>query len=110
MLLLALYAIWSWLDPRFLLSLAANVLGTVLCIAGLLRHARAPGSALVLAGLALSIAAAIAQQQGFAIDPVRFDHNATYHVGLLPALWLIAVGLLRLSGVRAAQPLHQAMP
>ncbi len=109
-LLLAIYAVLSWLDPRFLLSLLATMLGTLLCVGGLLRHARAPGSRLVLAGLALSIVAAVAQQRGVAIDPARFDHNATYHLGLLPALCLIYLGLLRLSGIRMVPAPHQAMP
>jgi hypothetical protein len=64
---------------------------------------------LVLGGLAVSIVAAIAQQRGVALDPQRFDHNATYHVLLLPSLWLIYAGLRRLSS-RAAPLLHQAMP
>lgn len=107
---LAIYAVLCWQDPRFLLSLLATVLGTLLCIGGLLRHARAPGFALVLAGLAISILAAIAQQRGVAIDPARFDHNATYHLGLLPALGLIYLGLLHLSGTRTVPAPHQAMP
>lgn len=106
---LAIYAALSWFDPRFLISLIATVLGTLLCVAGLLRNARAPGSMLVLGGLGVSIVAAIAQQRGVALDPQRFDHNATYHVLLLPALWLIYTGLRRLS-TRVAPALHQAMP
>lgn len=109
-LLLGVYAVWSWLDPRFLLSLLATVLGTLLCVAGLLRHARTPGSALVLAGLAVSTVAAIAQQRGVALDPVRFDHNATYHLALLPALLLIYLGLLRLSEIRSVPTTHHAIP
>ena len=108
--LLAVYAVLSWLEPRFLLSLLATVVGTLLCVGGLLRHARAPGSALVLAGLAISIVAAIAQQRGVALDPAHFDRNATYHLGLLPALCLIYLGLLRLSGMRTVPAPHQAMP
>jgi hypothetical protein len=107
--LLVIYAVLSWFDPRFLISLIATALGTLLCVAGLLSKARAPGSMLVLGGLAVSIVAAIAQQRGVALDPQRFDHNATYHVLLLPSLWLIYAGLRRLSS-RAAPLLHQAMP
>ncbi len=98
--LLAAYAVLSWQDPRFLLSLIATVAGTLLCIAGLLRRVHSPGSLLVLGGLGISVVAAIAQQRGVAIDPARFDHNATYHLILLPALGLIYVGLRRLSGER----------
>jgi hypothetical protein len=107
--LIGVYALLSWFDPRFLISLLATVVGTLLCIAGLIRNARAPGSMLVLGGLALSIVAAIAQQRGVALNPQRFDHNATYHVLLLPALWLIYAGLRRLSG-RTAPAIHQAIP
>jgi hypothetical protein len=108
--LLAVYAILSWFDPRFLISLIATVVGTLLCVAGLLRNARTPGSMLVVGGLAVSFIAAIAQQRGVALDPQRFDHNATYHLLLLPALWLIFAGLRRLSAQLPASTPHQAMP
>ena len=110
-MLLVVYAVLSWIDPRFLISLLATVAGTVLCIVGLLRNARVAGSMLVLAGLGVSVIAAIAQQRGVALDPARFDHNATYHLLLLPALWLIYTGLRRLSGERSSTSApHQAMP
>jgi hypothetical protein len=35
-----------------------------------------------------------------AIDRVHFDHNATYHVLLLPALALFYVGFVRLAQQR----------
>jgi hypothetical protein len=99
--LLLAYAVWSWRDPRFLISLAATITGTALCVAGLLRRVRWQGSSLVLGGLGISVIAAIAQQRGVAIDPARFDHNATYHLMLLPALWLIYAGLRRLSASKS---------
>jgi len=108
--LLAVYAVLSWQDPRFLLSLIATVVGTVLCVAGLLRRVRSPGSLLVLGGLGISIVAAIAQQRGVAIDAARFDHNATYHLMLLPALAFIYAGLLRLSAKQAVPQRYHAMP
>ncbi len=108
--LLVAYAVLSWQDPRFLLSLVATVAGTLLCIAGLLRRLHSPGSLLVLGGLGTSVIAAIAQQRGMAIDPARFDHNATYHLLLLPALGLMYAGLRRLSVEQAAVQRYQAMP
>lgn len=109
--LLAVYAVLSWIDPRFLISLLGTVAGTLLCIAGLLRNARVAGSMLVLGGLGVSVIAAIAQQRGVALDPARFDHNATYHLLLLPALWLIYTGLRRLSAERSSTSApHQAIP
>ena len=105
-----MYAVLSWQDPRFLLSLIATVIGTVLCVAGLLRRVRSPGSLLVLGGLGISVVAAIAQQRGVAIDPAQFDHNATYHLMLLPALGFIYAGLRRLSAQQAVPQRYQAMP
>ena len=96
--LLGIYALLAWRDPRFLVSLVATVVGTVLCIAGLIRRLREPdnrGAILALAGLGLSIAAAVAQQRGVAVHAVHFDHNATYHLFLLPALGLLAAGLTK---------------
>jgi hypothetical protein len=98
-LLLALYVVLAWRDARFLLSLVASVAGILLCAAGLLRHWRTPagGAArLALAGLAVSVLAAIAQQQQIALHRAYFDHNATYHVLLLPALALLYCGFLSL--------------
>jgi hypothetical protein len=100
------YAIQSWRDPRFLVSLTASVAGTLLCVAGLLRRLREPGNQgarLALAGLGVSVLAAIAQQRGVALDRVHFDHNATYHVLLLPALALLYTGFRRLAHARAEE-------
>ena len=103
--LLAIYAVLAWRDPRFLLSLIASVAGTMICAAGLLRQLRgaeARGARLALAGLGISVLAAIAQQQHVAIHRVHFDHNATYHLLLLPALALLYTGFQRLAQARAA--------
>ena len=89
----------------FLVSLVASVAGLAVCAAGLvarLRDAGRRGAILALAGLGLSVIAAIAQQWRVAIHPVHFDHNATYHVLLLPALALLFGGFLHLGQVRAA--------
>ena len=98
--LLAIYALLAWHDARFLLSLIASVAGILLCAIGLVRHLRlpgGPGARLALAGLAISVLAAIAQQQRVALHRTYFDHNATYHVLLLPALALLHAGFLRLT-------------
>jgi hypothetical protein len=104
-MLLAVYAILAWRDPRFLVSLIASVAGIAVCAAGFvsrLRDAGRRGAVLGLAGLGLSVVAALAQQRRVAIDPVHFDHNATYHVLLLPALALLFSGFLHLAHARAA--------
>lgn len=101
--LLVSYAVWTWRDPRFLLSLVASAAGTAVCIAGLIHRLRGPdnsGARPALAGFGLSMLAAIAQQQGVALHPVHFDHNATYHLALLPALGLVYAGFQRMSSVR----------
>ena len=98
--LLGIYAALAWRDPRFLLSLIATVAGTALCVAGLIRRLHQPdnrGAKLALAGLALATLAAAAQQQGAALHPVHFDHNATYHLTLLPALGLVYAGFRHLA-------------
>ena len=77
---------------------------------GLLRRVRSPGSLLVFGRLGISVIAQRREQRGVAIDPVRFDHNATYHIMLLPALGLIYLGLRRLSAALAASGSYQAMP
>lgn len=102
-LLLAIYAILAWRDPRFLVSLTASVAGTALCAAGFVRRLREAdrrGAILGLVGLGLAAVAGLAQQQQVAIDRVRFDHNATYHVLLLPALALLYLGFVRLAQQR----------
>jgi hypothetical protein len=108
--LLALYAVLAWRDARFLLSLVASVVGILLCAAGLLRHLKAPGAGarLALAGLGVTVLAAIAQQQQVAFDRTHFDHNATYHVLLLPALALLYCGFLRLRRTPAVPVSHQS--
>jgi hypothetical protein len=47
--------------------------------------------------------AAFAQQQHVAIDHAQFDHNATYHMLLLPALALLYSGFVRLAEQRALE-------
>lgn len=96
---LAAFGAYTWNDPRFLLALLATAAGTLVCLTGLLRAARRrpPGAPawLAIAALAISVGAALAQQAGLAVHPVHFDHNATYHVLLLPALGMFYAGLRR---------------
>jgi hypothetical protein len=56
---------------------------------------RSPGWALVAAGFALSIAAAVLQQAKVAVHPTYFNHNAVYHVVQGAALVLLYQGFQR---------------
>jgi hypothetical protein len=96
--LLALYAIVAWRDPRFLVALLASALGIVACVAGCVAGWRrgTRGAWLLLAGIGVALVAAVGQQLGVAIHPVRFDHNATYHVGLAAALVLMYAACRRM--------------
>lgn len=97
------FAAVVWFDPRFRLGLFATAIGGVVLAAGLIRQAiRHPGhgAGMTAAGIAISVIAGILQQRGIAVHPVHFDHNATYHVILLPALWLLHAGTLRIASTR----------
>jgi hypothetical protein len=96
----ALFAIVVWFDPRFRLGLMATGLGGLVFAAGLIRHARlhpGRGAGLAALGIGISVVAGILQQRGVAVHPVHFDHNATYHVILIPALLLLHAGTLRMA-------------
>jgi len=96
----ALFAVVVWFDPRFRLGLMATAVGGLVFATGLIRHARRfPGSGAGLAalGIGISVVAGILQQRGVAVYPVHFDHNATYHVILIPALLLLHAGTLRMA-------------
>lgn len=90
-----LLAVYAWFDSRFFVSVIATAFGSLLCLAGLAKR-WAPGvrqaPLVAAAGVALSLAAGVLQQRGLAVDPVHFDHNATYHVILIPALALFYAG------------------
>jgi hypothetical protein len=93
------FGVYIWDDMRFLPSLMATATGTLVCLAGLanrVRHRDGADAWMAMAALALSVVAALVQQVGLAIHPVHFDHNATYHVLLLPALGLFYAGLRRI--------------
>jgi len=98
--LVAAFAAYVYWDRRFLVGVIASSIATLLCVAGLARHALhrpRTGAGLAIGGLALSVTGAILQQSGVAIQPVHFDHNATYHLWLLAALWPFHVGNLRIA-------------
>jgi hypothetical protein len=93
------FGVYLWDDMRFLPGLVATAAGTLVCLAGLANRVRRGGGTgawMAMAALALSVVAALVQQVGLAIHPVHFDHNATYHVLLLPALGLFYAGLRRI--------------
>lgn len=94
------FAVMVWFDPRFRLGLMATAVGGLVFAAGLIAHARrhpGRGAGLAALGIGISIVAGILQQRGVAVHPVHFDHNATYHVILIPALLLVHAGALRMS-------------
>ena len=86
-------------DDRFLVSIVATTAGMAACITGLARSLRRDrtGAAMGIAGLLLAVLAAVGQQAHVALDPPRIDHNATYHLLLVPAMLLLFAGLRRLT-------------
>lgn len=99
----AVLAVWLWFDPRFRVGLRATAIGGLVLVAGLIHHARrrpGTGAGLVTAGLGLSVVAGLLQQRGVGLHPVHFDHNATYHVIMIPALLLIHAGALAITASR----------
>lgn len=68
-----------------------------LLLAVLVAHRRRPdpGFRLAAAGLVLSFVAAVLQQLGVGVHPVRLDHNALYHLLQAGALLLLYVGTTR---------------
>lgn len=95
----AAFAIYVWFDTRFLAALVVNAFATLVCIFGMLyrlRRGQTMASSMVWCALTISILAGISQQYGVAIHPRYFDHNATYHVLLLPALGLFYAGICRI--------------
>lgn len=96
----AAVASYAWSDPRFLVSVVVTGAGSVMCLAGLASHGRkhaASGAGWAMLGLVLSIVASLLQQERVAVHPVHFDHNATYHVFLIPALALFYAGDRRIA-------------
>ncbi len=89
---LAVYWTWVWHDDRFIWAVADT--GSAFALVALLHLAgwRRPGSRWILAGVAVSIAAAAVQASG--IDLHRhFNHNDLYHLVQLGALLLYYRGV-----------------
>lgn len=94
------FATYVWFHPLFLAAIAVSVAGSVVCLAGLSRRilqGERVGPILAVAGLVISAAGAIFQQQGVSVHPVSFDNNATYHVFLIISLGFLYAGLRRIS-------------
>jgi predicted membrane channel-forming protein YqfA (hemolysin III family) len=101
------FAIVVWFDPRFRLGLMATGIGGLVFAAGVIRHARrypGRGAGLAALGIGISVVAGVLQQRGVAVHPVHFDHNATYHVIIIPALLLLHAGTLRMASTSTATP------
>jgi hypothetical protein len=101
------FAIVVWFDPRFRLGLMATGIGGLVFAAGVIRHARrypGRGAGLAALGIGISVVAGVLQQRGVAVHPVHFDHNATYHVILIPALLLLHAGTLRMASAPHSPP------
>jgi hypothetical protein len=56
-----------------------------------LRRGDRPGATWILAGLGVSVAAALVQRSGFALHP-HFNHNDLYHVVQMLGTWLLYRG------------------
>ena len=94
------FGAYAWSDSRFVVSVIVSGAGSALCLLGLVRHAltaRRSGALWAAAGLLISVAASVLQQRRLALHPVYFDHNATYHLFLIPALGLFYFGNLRIA-------------
>jgi hypothetical protein len=105
------YGVWVALHPRFVFAIAAYGVAALVLAAVHLRRwiaFRRPASAWMLAGVAVSVAAAAVQQSGWA--PHRhFNHNDLYHVIQAFAVWALYRGALleadqRQSITKADQP------
>jgi len=94
------FAAYAWHDSRFLVSVIITGAASVICMAGLVRHAitrERRGPLLAASALVISAIAGVLQQKQFAIDPPHFDHNATYHLWLFIALGLLYAGHKRVA-------------
>jgi hypothetical protein len=93
-------------SQRFWIAIAGYAPSVLfLGAAFLVRHRRRPDRSHLagLAGVALTIAAAVVQQLGIGIDPAWFNHNALYHLIQMVALALLFIAGRHLSGARAAR-------
>ena len=76
---------WLVLDYGLAIAAAATLHGVRL------RSGDRPGAAWILAGLGVSVAAALVQRSGFAPHP-HFNHNDLYHVVQMLGTWLLYRG------------------
>jgi hypothetical protein len=98
--LIVAFAVYARHDSRFLVSIIVAGLASIICAAGLVRHAvtrERRGPLLAGSALVLSAIAGVLQQMKFAIDPPHFDHNATYHLWLFISLGLLYAGHKRIA-------------
>lgn len=88
------YAAWVPARPFFAVAIVAyglSLVGVAVVEGNRWWRQRAPASAWLLAGVAVSVAAAVVQQSGWA--PHRsFNHNDLFHVIQAGALWLLYRG------------------
>jgi hypothetical protein len=83
----ALYPEFRWLvfDYGIAIAVAATLHGLRL------RRGDRPGAVWILAGLGVSVAAALVQRSGFALHR-HFNHNDLYHVVQMLGTWLLCRG------------------
>lgn len=96
---LAVYWTWAWHDDRFIWVVADT--GSAFALVALLHLAawRRPGSRWMVAGVAVSIAAAAVQASGLDLHR-HFNHNDLYHLVQLVALLLYYRGVRLLTDRR----------
>jgi hypothetical protein len=87
------YAIWVVSHPRFVFAIAAYGIALgVLVACAMYRWGRNPvAGRWMLAGVAVSVIAAIVQQSGFALHR-HFNHNDLYHVVQALGVWCLYRG------------------
>jgi len=91
----AAYGLWLAGHPRFVFAIAGYAAALVVLVAfkvGAWRTER-EAARWMLAGVAVSVAAAIVQQSGWSIHR-HFNHNDLYHVIQAVAIWLLYRGAL----------------
>jgi hypothetical protein len=96
---LAIYWIWVWRDDRFIWAVADTGSAFALVALAHLLAWRRPGSRWIVAGVAVSIAAAAVQASGIDLHP-HFNHNDVYHLVQLGALVLYYRGVRVLADLR----------
>ena len=85
---------WVALHPEFrwlVFDYGLAILASAALHVARLRRGDRPGAAWILAGLGVSVAAALVQRSGLALHP-RFNHNDLYHVVQLLGTWLLYRG------------------